>query len=233
MKPLTLAESGIRARGRDARMRAELRALLAQGQFGRELLALEELLDEFDGIEIAAAAVQLLERERAAHAATPEGQAAASAGAPRERSAAGMTRLFMTIGSRDSARPGDLVGAIANTAGITSNEVGKIEMRESHSIVEVATDVADSVIERVTGATIKGRRVIVRRDEERSKREGGGPAADGRAESEVETAAIAGGQDGRHAAIGGPREPRSDRRPPAGRARPARFPRSDRPEDRE
>ena len=42
VKPLTLAESGIRARGRDARMRAELRALLAQGQFGRELLALED-----------------------------------------------------------------------------------------------------------------------------------------------------------------------------------------------
>ena len=38
----------------------------AKGQFGRELLALEPLLDEFDGIEIAAAALQLLERERAA-----------------------------------------------------------------------------------------------------------------------------------------------------------------------
>ena len=63
---MTLAESGVRARDRDTRMRAELRALLAQGQFGRELLALEPLLDEFDGIEIAAAALQLLEQERAA-----------------------------------------------------------------------------------------------------------------------------------------------------------------------
>ena len=87
-----------------------------------------------------------------------------------------MVRLFLTIGSRDNVRPGDLVGAIANTAGITSAEVGKIDMRESHSIVEVASDVADTVIETVTGTTIKGRRVVVRRDEKDAgsgRRDGG------------------------------------------------------------
>jgi len=228
VKSLTLGESGARARGHDARLRAELRGLLAQGQFGRELLALEELLDEFDGVEIAAAAVQLLERERTAHAAAMASHAAASPGAARERPTGGMTRLFMTIGSRDNARPGDLVGAIANTAGITSNEVGKIEMRESHSIVEIANEVADSVIERVTGATIKGRRVIVRRDEERGKREGGGGGG-GRDRDRGDRPARPPRDRGARGDRG-PREPRSDRRPPAGRARPARFPRN---EDRE
>ena len=175
VKPITLVESGLRARDRDARLRAELRGLLTEAQFGRELLALEPLLDEFDGVEVAAAAVQLLERERVAHAASADAKSTAAAGSsPRGRSTAGMVSLFVTVGSRDGVQPGDLVGAIANTAGITSAEVGKIDVRESHSLVEVAADVVDSVIERVTGTSIKGRRAVVRRDEERGKREAGG-----------------------------------------------------------
>ena len=59
-----MSDAGARARDRDARLRGELRAMLGRGQFGRDLLALEPLLDEFDGIEIAAAAVQLLEATR-------------------------------------------------------------------------------------------------------------------------------------------------------------------------
>ena len=61
----------------------------------------------------------------------------------------------MNVGSRDNARPSDLVGAIANHGGHRSGEIGKIDMRESHSIVEVAPSVADAVIEKVTGTTIR------------------------------------------------------------------------------
>lgn len=173
--PYTLSDARAAAQDRDARLRSELRGALSLQQFGREVLALEELLEEFDGIEIAAAAVQLLERERAAHkAAVQEARRAPVAqAAGREREPGTVTRLFVSAGSRDNARPGDIVGAIANTAGIPSADLGKIDVRESHSIVEVANEVADKVIERVTGTQIKGRRVIVRRDEGRPKREGG------------------------------------------------------------
>ena len=64
------------------------------------------------------------------------------------------------------------MGAIANQAGLTAGDVGKIDIRESHSIVEVAAGKADTVIERVTGTTIRGRRALVRRDEERPARGG-------------------------------------------------------------
>jgi ATP-dependent RNA helicase DeaD len=77
-----------------------------------------------------------------------------------------MARLFMTVGERDNVRPADLVGAIANQAGLNSSSVGKIDIRESHSIVEVASDSADAVIESINGTTIRGRRVVVRRDDE-------------------------------------------------------------------
>lgn len=170
VKPFTLVDSGARARDRDALVRAELRKLLGKGQFGRELIALEPLLEEYDGIEIAAAALQLAEQERGRLASVATAASAAPP-APRERSAGPMVRLFVNVGARDGARPGDLVGAITNQGGITSDEVGKVEVRESHSIVEVSPTVADGVIERVTGTTIRGRRAVVRRDEQRAPRD--------------------------------------------------------------
>ncbi len=167
VKPFTLPDAGTRARGRDEQLRADVRGVLVEAQFGRELMALEPLLDEWDGIEIAAAIVQLLDRERAARAA-----AVAAANAPRDRSSASMTRLFVSVGSRDNVRPGDLVGAIANEAGVSSSDIGKVDVRESHSVVEVSSDIVGAVIEKVTGTEIRGRRAIVRRDEERPARGG-------------------------------------------------------------
>lgn len=179
VSPITLSDATQRARGQDAGTRAELREVLESGQVGRELLALEPLLDDFDGIEIAAAALQLLERERNVHAANVAGTAGAGGSAVARGGAAGgtpsgdMTRLFVNVGSRDNVRPGDLMGAIANQAGISSAEVGKIDLRESHAVVEVSSAVADKVIETLTGTMIRGRRAIARRDEERSARGGG------------------------------------------------------------
>jgi ATP-dependent RNA helicase DeaD len=172
LKPFTLADSGARARDRDARVRSELRELLEQGHFGRELIALEPLLEDYDGVEIAAAALQLAERERAKLSSSTSAVASPPSSPPREKSVGPMVRLFVNVGARDSARPGDLVGAITNQGGITSDDVGKVEVRESHSIVEVSPSVADGVIERVTGTTIRGRRAIVRRDEQRPPRDG-------------------------------------------------------------
>jgi ATP-dependent RNA helicase DeaD len=198
VKPYTLPDAGARARDRDEQLRADVRSVLVEEHFGRDLLALEPLLDEYDGIEIAAAVVQLLERERAARAA-----AVAAASAPRDRSSASMTRLFVTVGSRDNVRPGDLVGAIANQAGVSSSDIGKVDVRESHSLVEVSSDIVGAVIEKVTGTEIRGRRVVIRRDEERSAR-GERPGRD----------RAAGGRDrGDRPPRSADRKPRPDRGP--------------------
>jgi ATP-dependent RNA helicase DeaD len=173
MKPFVLRDSADRARDRDARILSELRESLQEAHFGRELMALEPLLADYDGAEIAAAALQLLERERVRSAAAVAAVAAGSgtSSTSRERPTGPMVRLFVNVGARDNARPGDLVGAITNQGGVTSADVGKVDVRESHSIVEVSPSVADDVIERVTGSSIRGRRAVVRRDEERPRRE--------------------------------------------------------------
>jgi ATP-dependent RNA helicase DeaD len=152
--PLALPEAAARAQTREDAMRDELRATLASGQFARELLALEPLLAEYDGSEVAAAALRLLDLER---------------GNPKVRSMAtapsAMTRLYLNVGSMDNVRPADLVGAITNEAGISKAELGKVEVRERHSTVEVATPVANAVVSKLTGISIRNRRVLARVDE--------------------------------------------------------------------
>jgi hypothetical protein len=64
VKPFTLSEPGKAARDLERALRAELSGVLEGGTPPREVFALEPLLERYDGIEIAAAALKLLERER-------------------------------------------------------------------------------------------------------------------------------------------------------------------------
>jgi ATP-dependent RNA helicase DeaD len=182
LAPLNLHGPERRAHDREEAMRQELRAVLARGVPTREIIALEPLLQEFDGTELAAAALYVLERERAQRRQADANQAPAArarpadgerprAGAGAGAGAGGMTRLFMTIGTRDGVKVGDLMGIIAGEGGIPGDRVGKIDLQESHALVEVAEGDAAGVIARVNGSMIKGRRVVVRGERDREDRE--------------------------------------------------------------
>lgn len=164
--PLPTREATARALRDQEAMRDELRAEMRRGIPARQIVALEPLLDEFDGIEVAGAALRLLERarERASVAA-----AAATASAPSAQPAA-FTRLFMTVGTRDNIAPGDLVGMITAEAGITSAQIGKIDIRDNHSLVEIAAPVAEQVVAKVSGSAVKGRRIVARLERSRDER---------------------------------------------------------------
>ncbi|HJQ09511.1 MAG TPA: hypothetical protein VJ840_00640 [Gemmatimonadaceae bacterium] len=65
LTPLNLHGPERRARNREEALRDELRAVLAEGVPPREVLSLEPLLREYDATELAAAALHVLEKERA------------------------------------------------------------------------------------------------------------------------------------------------------------------------
>ncbi|MFN8571873.1 MAG: DbpA RNA binding domain-containing protein [Gemmatimonadaceae bacterium] len=142
-----------------------------------EVLALEPLLADRDPVLVSAALLRLLESERSktrravAASGTPARVSAAPAGRSLEPSRQGdgaWTRLFLSVGERDGLRRGDLVGAITGETGINGQQIGKIELRESHALVEVAADVAEAVVAKMSGVTLRGRRVMAKVD-------GGGP----------------------------------------------------------
>jgi ATP-dependent RNA helicase DeaD len=211
------------ARAHDERMRAELRAALADEPPTRELIALEPLLEEFDGVELAAAALRLLERERARFDRAAAGQVAA---APAQSQ---WTRIFVNVGTKDGVRAGDLVGAIAGEAGITSAQIGKIELRETHALVEVAAPAAETVVSKLSGREIRGRRVVSRIDTDRPARDGGDRPARGERPSRGDRPdrperGERGERPGRERSDRGARGERGDR------PRAPRFDRGDRPD---
>ena len=131
------------------------------------LVALEPLFERYDAAEVAAAAVALLRKK-----GTEAGQATQSA--PVRTAAAQATgtpswaKLFVGVGERDGLQTGDLLGAITGETGVPGESVGKIQIKESHSLVEVHDSVARTVIQAINGTTIKGR--AVRADFDRPRR---------------------------------------------------------------
>jgi len=73
-------------------------------------------------------------------------------------------KLYVGAGRKLKIRPGDLVGAITNEMGLDSTMIGAITIWDRHSIVEVPESLADDIIRTLMATSIKGKRVLVRRD---------------------------------------------------------------------
>jgi ATP-dependent RNA helicase DeaD len=86
--------------------------------------------------------------------------------APRPGPPAGApwVRVFVGGGRRAGIRPADLVGAITAEAGVPGSAIGAIQITDSFSLVDVAGDVVDRVVQALRGATIRGRTLAVRLD---------------------------------------------------------------------
>ena len=76
----------------------------------------------------------------------------------------GITRVFVGAGRAAGMRPGDLVGAITNEAGLRGGDIGAIQIADGFSLVEVPEGAADHVIRTLREATIRGQKVVVRRE---------------------------------------------------------------------
>ncbi len=76
----------------------------------------------------------------------------------------GVTRLFVGLGRAGGVRPSDLVGAITNEAGLQGRDIGAIQIADGFSLVEVPEAAAERVVGALRDATIRGQRVVVRRE---------------------------------------------------------------------
>jgi ATP-dependent RNA helicase DeaD len=165
--------------------RTAIEELLESGGTDAYRGLVESLGAEHDILDIAAAAVMLADRSRDGAAQDEEEipKVAAPALAIRPRPAgnerdgisprkavrtraasADIVRIFIGLGRNNNIRPADLVGAIANEARIDSRNIGAIDIADKFSLVEVPSSAADGIIKALRGATIRGKKVLVRRD---------------------------------------------------------------------
>jgi ATP-dependent RNA helicase DeaD len=164
--------------------RASLRETLLAGELDVYRQLVTELASEHDAMDVAAAAVKLAHLashqegdQKGEEQDLPLVSAPAERHAPRDERferkskkrgprAHGfeVARLFIGAGRLDSLRPGDLVGAIANEAGIDGEAIGAIKIADRFALVEVPEEFAEIVIQALRNTQIRGRRVTVRRD---------------------------------------------------------------------
>ncbi|GLZ47180.1 ATP-dependent RNA helicase DeaD [Actinomycetospora sp. NBRC 106375] len=77
------------------------------------------------------------------------------------------------VGHNQRVRPGAIVGAIANEAGLDSAHIGHIDIRPDHTLVELPDNVPGPVVKRLQRARVAGRPMGLRRasgDEKASDR---------------------------------------------------------------
>jgi ATP-dependent RNA helicase DeaD len=155
-------------------LRSTLEHALESEDGAAYLTMLEPLFERYDPTEVAAAAVSLLREGKPAPSGQPSARPVESEPSTAPGAAPAWAKLFISVGERDGLRPGDLVGAITGEASVEGRQVGKIEIRESHSVVEVHDSVARRVIKALNGTTLKGR--AVRADFDRPRKGGARPA---------------------------------------------------------
>lgn len=153
LTPLALPSPADRAQDRAAQLRAQISAWLRQGDVDAELAVLAPLFEEHAPAMVAAALLAI-SRQPSAVSSQPAEQPAS----------APWVKLFVTVGTKDRASAKDLVGALIKEAGLQKGQIGKIDVRETFSLVDVAPDAMDQAIGRLTGVTIRGRRVTARSD---------------------------------------------------------------------
>lgn len=152
LTPVALPSPADRAQDRSAQLRAQVSARLRQGDVDAELAVLAPLFEEHAPAMVAAALLAISRQQPVAAEPAPAAEQQ------------GWVRLFIPVGTKDRASAKDLVGALIKEGGLQKEQIGKIDMREKFSLVDIASALADQTIQRMSGVSIRGRRVAPRRD---------------------------------------------------------------------
>jgi hypothetical protein len=145
-------------------LRGRIAERLARGEVDAELALLAPLFEDYDPALVAGALLALQretgneKRETGAPAPSPPSPS------PLPDQSGAWARLFVTAGRKDKASAKDLVGALIKEAGLQKGQIGKIDVRETFSLVDVAPSIAEQAARRLTGVSIRGRRVTARPD---------------------------------------------------------------------
>ncbi|MHB1652764.1 MAG: DEAD/DEAH box helicase [Desulfitobacteriaceae bacterium] len=117
-----------------------------------------DLLEEYDSMDVAAAALKYAvegpasEDQRTEEEEISFGNTGATPG---------MVRLFMSIGRLQQIRPQDIIRWIADESGIPGNIIGMINIYDKFTFVEVPEEYAQRVLNCMHQNMIKGRKVNV------------------------------------------------------------------------
>jgi ATP-dependent RNA helicase DeaD len=151
-RPLRLPGALDAATTEAAARRAAIVRALETGQPDRALLTLAPLFERHDPALVAAGLFELW---------TSAAGAAAPAALPDIPATA---RVYVGVGKKDGATVNDLVAVLTKEVRIERGKIGRVELRDAFSLVEVPAQDAERVASALNGTTIRRRRVTARVD---------------------------------------------------------------------
>ncbi|MBZ5487370.1 DEAD/DEAH box helicase [Halomonas aquamarina] len=170
-------EAAIRAH-RDEVFHHRVVAALTKGAEEQRALV-ERLVEEgHDAVELACAFAAMARADEAPigrlqaprkERSTRDG-GSARPGARRERGerprtpSEGMTRYRVSVGHKDGVKPGQLVGALANEGGIEGARIGRIDIRNAFSVVELPSGLPATILTKMARARVAGRPLEISED---------------------------------------------------------------------
>ncbi|MEA3105613.1 MAG: ATP-dependent helicase DeaD [Gammaproteobacteria bacterium] len=96
---------------------------------------------------------------------------------PRSKAAGGLMETFrIEVGSTHGIRPSNVVGAIANEAGIEGVHIGRVDIREDHSFVDLPEGMPKQVFKLLQKVLVAGRELRISKVDEKPPKPPRGPA---------------------------------------------------------
>ena len=142
---------------RASEQRAAIVRTLETGTPDRAILTLAPLFERHDPTAVAAALFELWSRS------TP-GEAAAGPAAPLIAESSATAKIYVGVGKKDGATANDLVAVLTKELRVNRENIGRIELRDAYSLVEIPAADAEKVALALNGVTIRRRRVTARVD---------------------------------------------------------------------
>lgn len=130
--------------------------IIEKGGLSEYANLVEELSEEYSSIDVAAALLKMVMNQNDIDALETAKNIPERKGGSNSNK---MVRMFINIGKKHGARPGDILGAISGESGISGDLIGVIDMYDKFTFVEVPEHTADRVLESMNRNRIKGRKI--------------------------------------------------------------------------
>jgi ATP-dependent RNA helicase DeaD len=85
-------------------------------------------------------------------------------GPPSRPPESGTTRYRLAVGHMHGVKPGNIVGAIANEAGVDSRNIGRVDIRDDHSLVDLPAGMPDNILQHLKQVWVVGQQLRIVED---------------------------------------------------------------------
>ncbi|MFT6396782.1 MAG: ATP-dependent RNA helicase DeaD [Bradymonadia bacterium] len=72
-----------------------------------------------------------------------------------------MERYRLDVGHREQVRPGNIVGAIAGESGLAGNRIGRIDIQDDHTVIDLPAGMPPELFRRLSNAWVAGKQLAL------------------------------------------------------------------------